>query len=174
MIDRPINTQLWLVVALVFFVPAISSGQDSKTPIAHADHVLVRKKEHTLTLLSHGKVLKTYKVALGGNIEGPKTQRGDHKTPEGCYVLDRRNQHSHFYRSIHISCPNSADRERARKLGVEPGGDIMIHGIQNGLGWIGSRQRLYEWTDGCIAVTDEEMDEIWRAVPDGTPIEIDP
>jgi murein L,D-transpeptidase YafK len=172
--DRPINTLLWLLVFVVLFVLMVSSAISSDAPIARADRVLVHKKEHTLTLLSDGKVLKTYKVALGGNIDGPKTQRGDHRTPEGAYVLDRRNEHSHFYRSIHISYPNADDRERAQKLGVEPGGDIMIHGLQNGFGWIGSRHRLCDWTDGCIAVTDEEMDEIWHAVPDGTPIEIDP
>ena len=135
---------------------------------------MVHKTDHTLTLLSDGKVLKTYKVALGRNAVGAKTERGDHKTPEGTYVLDGRNEHSHFYRSIHISYPSLTDRERAQKLRVEPGGAIMIHGLPNGLGWVGSLHRLHDWTDGCIAVTDEEMDEIWRAVPDGTPIEIQP
>jgi len=136
--------------------------------------VVVRKKDRTLTLLNKGKALKTYKVALGSDPVGPKTQHGDHKTPEGSYILDRRNEHSQFHRSIHISYPNLKDQERAQKLGVAPGGDIMIHGLPNAQHWIGSLHRLYDWTDGCIAVTDEEMDEIWRAVPDGTPIEIQP
>ena len=141
---------------------------------ARADRVVVMKKKRTLSLLDHGKVLKTYKVALGGDPIGAKMKNGDHKTPEGVYVLDRRNEHSHYYRSLHISYPNAEDQARAAKAGVEPGGDIMVHGLPNGLGWIGSKHRLRDWTDGCIAVTDEEMDEIWRAVPDGTPIEIHP
>jgi murein L,D-transpeptidase YafK len=141
---------------------------------AHADKVPVLKKERTLTLLVHGKVLKKYKVALGRNPVGPKIQAGDHKTPEGLYVLDRRNEHRHFYRSLHISYPNAEDRERTQNLGTAPGGDIMIHGLPNGFGWLGSTHRLRDWTDGCVAVTNEEMDEIWRMVPDGTPIEIDP
>lgn len=163
---------VWLLVA-VRSAPVIKAD-DALAPEARADRVIVHKKEHTLTLLREDKTLKTYKVALGGNVVGPKTQLGDHKTPEGAYVLDRRNEHSHFYRSIHISYPNPEDRERAKQAGVDAGGDIMIHGLQNGLGWVGSLHRLHDWTDGCIAVTDEEMDEIWRAVTDGTPIEIDP
>ena len=141
---------------------------------ARADRVVVIKKERTLSLLVHGKILKTYKVALGGDPVGPKMKNGDHKTPEGIYVLDRRNEHSQFYRSLHISYPSSEDRDRARKSGTAPGGDIMLHGLPNGYGWIGSRHRLHDWTDGCIAVTNEEIDEIWRAVADGTPVEIRP
>jgi murein L,D-transpeptidase YafK len=94
--------------------------------------------------------------------------------PEGAYVLDRRNAATKFSRSIHISYPNEADRARARHLGVDPGGDIMVHGLPNGFGWMEGMHRVKDWTDGCIAVTDQEMDEIWRAVPDGTPIEIQP
>jgi len=139
-----------------------------------ADSVVVAKKEHTLTLIRQGKVLKTYQVALGGEPVGPKTRQGDHKTPEGAYVLDRRNPHSQFYRAIHISYPNARDTGQARKLGLSPGGDVYVHGLPNGYGWIGSKHRLKDWTDGCIAVTNEEMDEIWKAVPDGTPINIKP
>ena len=97
-----------------------------------------------------------------------------HKTPEGVYFLDRRNERSQFYRSIHISYPNTEDRARAHKLGVSPGGDIMLHGLPIGYGWIGTGHRARDWTDGCIAVTNEEMDEIWGVFPDGTPIEIRP
>jgi murein L,D-transpeptidase YafK len=89
-------------------------------------------------------------------------------------VVDRRNEHSHFYRALHISYPNADDQANAKKLGKPAGGDIMIHGLPNGFGWIGSSHRLRDWTDGCVAVTNDEMDEIWRAVPDGTPIEINP
>jgi len=116
----------------------------------------------------------TYNVALGGEPVGPKTRQGDHKTPEGKYVLDHRNIHSQFYRSIHITYPNSRDVAQAKKMGVSPGGDVFIHGLPNRYGWVGKGHRLKDWTDGCIAVTNEEMDEIWMAVPDGTPIEIEP
>ncbi len=142
--------------------------------IAKADKVLVLKKNREMQLLRGDKVLKKYKVALGRSPQGPKEKQGDRKTPEGHYVLDFRNPKSQFYRSIHISYPNKADRERARRLGVKPGGDLFLHGLPNGQGWIGSAHRLHDWTDGCIAVTNEEMDEIWAMVDDGTPIEIRP
>jgi murein L,D-transpeptidase YafK len=113
-------------------------------------------------------------VALGGDPIGPKTRQGDHKTPEGVYVLDFRNAHSQFYKSIHISYPSEHDRVLARQKGVSPGGDVFVHGLPNGYGAIGAAHRLRDWTDGCIAVTNEEIDEIWKAVPDGTQIEIRP
>jgi murein L,D-transpeptidase YafK len=139
-----------------------------------ADQVIVVKSQRTLTLLSHGKVLRTYKVALGGTPVGAKEQQGDHKTPEGRYILDRRNAKSRFYKSIHVSYPNEQDKERAARRGVSPGGDIMIHGLPNGFGWLGATHRAQDWTDGCVAVTNQEIDEIWGLVPDGTPIEIRP
>ena len=135
---------------------------------------MVLKKERTLQLLSQGKVIKSYKVALGGNPVGPKTRQGDHKTPEGVYVLDSRNAHSQFYKSIHISYPNASNRAMARETGVSPGGDVFVHGLPKGYGWLGGSHRAKDWTDGCIAVTNEEIDEIWRAVSNGTPIEIRP
>ena len=141
---------------------------------ARADSVVVLKKERKLILYSQGQVLKTYLVSLGSEPIGPKTRQGDHRTPEGRYVLDRRNPQSQYYRSIHISYPKPEQVENARKQGVSAGGDVFIHGLPNGFGWLGSSQRRYDWTDGCIAVTNAEMDEIWRAVPDGTPIEIKP
>jgi murein L,D-transpeptidase YafK len=139
-----------------------------------ADKAVVAKSERTLTLMSQGKVIRSYKVALGGTPVGRKEQQGDHKTPEGHYVLDRRNAKSRFYKSIHVSYPNEEDRRRAAERGVSPGGDIMIHGLPNGFRWLGAAHRAKDWTDGCIAVTDSEMDEIWELVPDGTPIEIRP
>ena len=140
----------------------------------HADRVVVLKKTRTLELLNQGKVIKTYRVALGGHPVGPKTRQGDHKTPEGVYVLDFRNTHSQYYKSIHISYPNERDRAEARKNGVSPGGDVFVHGLPNGYRAIGAAHRLKDWTDGCVAVTDEEIDEIWGIVSDGTLIEIKP
>jgi murein L,D-transpeptidase YafK len=143
-------------------------------PQEKATRILVLKKEHKMELFSGDKIIKTYTVALGRGGLAPKQRQGDHLTPEGLYQIDRRNSNSRFYRALHVSYPNETDRERARKLGVDPGGDIMIHGIRNGLGWLGSMQSTIDWTNGCIAVTDAEMDEIWNLVPDGTPVEIRP
>jgi murein L,D-transpeptidase YafK len=148
-------------------------AQTTPKPL-HADRVVILKKERTLQLLSQGKVIKTYNVALGGDPMGAKTRQGDHKTPEGEYVLDSRNAHSQFYKSIHISYPSAHDRAAARKNGVSPGGDVFVHGLPNGYSWVGAGHRAKDWTDGCIAVTNQEIDEIWLAVADGTPIEIRP
>ena len=152
---------------------ALALAQTPSQP-QHADRVVVLKKQRTLQLLSQGKVIRTYRIALGGNPVGPKTRQGDHKTPEGVYVLDSRNAHSQFHRSIHISYPNARDRAAARQKGVSPGGDVFLHGLPNGYGWVGAGHRAKDWTDGCIAVTNEEIEELWAAVSDGTPIEIRP
>ena len=138
------------------------------------DSVLVLKKDHVLELLRGGKIIRTYKVALGRGGLAPKEREGDGRTPEGNYVIDSRNEASHYHKALHISYPNAKDREHAARLGVQPGGAIMIHGLPNGMGWVGTAQRLYDWTLGCIAVTDAEIDEIWELVPVGTPVEIRP
>ena len=143
------------------------------TPL-HTDRVVVLKSERTLQLVNHERLIKAYKVALGGDPIGPKTRQGDHKTPEGGYVLDFRNAHSKFYKAIHLSYPSARDRAAAREQGASPGGDVFLHGLPNGFGYLGAAHRLKDWTDGCIAVTNAEIDEIWGAVPDGTPIEIQP
>jgi len=139
-----------------------------------ADKVLIEKKERRLTLSSKNKVLKTYKIALGGNPDGPKERQGDNKTPEGTYFIDAKNKNSRYHLSLHISYPNEQDKKRAKKLGLSPGGDIMIHGIMNGFSWIGDVHRELDWTKGCIAVTDEEIEEIDKLVPKGTLVEIRP
>jgi murein L,D-transpeptidase YafK len=165
---------VFIQCVLLATVARACHADDHLAADSRADKVVVSKKEHTLELFDHGKLLKKYKVALGSEPAGRKERQGDHKTPEGIYVLDRRNEHSQFYRSLHVSYPNAEDRALAQRAGVDPGGDIMVHGLPNGFGWIGSGHRMRDWTDGCIAVTNEEMDEIWRTVPDGTPIEIKP
>jgi len=139
-----------------------------------ADKILIEKKERRLMLLSRGEVLKTYKIALGGNPIGPKERRGDNKTPEGTYIVDSRNKDSGYHLSLHISYPNEKDKKRARELGVSPGGDIMIHGIKNGFSWVGDSHTEVDWTKGCIAVTDEEIEEIDKLAPNGTIVEIRP
>jgi murein L,D-transpeptidase YafK len=164
----------FLTAAVVGLLCAVASTVPASEPALRADRVLVLKKERTLELLRQGKVIKSYKVALGGDPVGAKTRQGDHKTPEGPYVLDFRNSHSQFYKAIHISYPSGRDRALARERGVSPGGNVFIHGLPNGYGAIGAAHRLKDWTDGCVAVTNQEIDEIWQAVPDGTPIEIRP
>lgn len=139
---------------------------------ASADSVVVVKSRRTLTLFSHGRPLKTYRVSLGGHPRGPKAEEGDRRTPEGLYRLDYRNPRSGAHRALHVSYPDSADAARAAARGVSPGGLIMVHGISRGFGLVGRLHRLIDWTDGCIAVTNREMDEIWSAVPVGTPIDI--
>lgn len=122
-----------------------------------------------MLLLRGEAVVRSYRISLGPDPAGHKGREGDGRTPEGRYIIDRRNPKSAYHLSLHISYPNDSDRERARAAGVHPGGDIMIHGQRNG----GAR-RDGDWTQGCIAVTDQEMDEIWSLVPDGVAVEILP
>ena len=141
---------------------------------SHADRIVVIKSTHTMTLYASGKELKVYHAWLGRGPGKAKQQRGDNETPEGNYTITGRNAHSAAYLSLRISYPNAADRDRARRLGVDPGGDIMIHGLPPGNDWIKPGQKLPDWTFGCIALTNTEMDEVWKLVPVGTPIEIRP
>lgn len=139
-----------------------------------AESVLVKKSEAKLYLLSEGSAFKEFDVVFGGNPIGHKQQEGDERTPEGDYVLDYKKADSSFYKAIHISYPNAADIKRAESLGVSPGGQIMIHGQRNGLGWLALLSQQFNWTNGCIAVTNAEMDFIWKSVEPGTPIKILP
>lgn len=141
---------------------------------AVADRIVVRKADRQMTLFRDGRPLKTYAIALGFGEPGPKSREGDGRTPEGLYRISGRNPQSAFHLSLRISYPDADDIAAAEAAGVAPGGDIMIHGLPNGLGWLGSLARARDWTAGCIAVTNAEIEEIWRAVPDGTPIEILP
>lgn len=139
-----------------------------------ADRVLIEKTARRLTLFQRGRVLKSYRVSLGTQPEGPKQQEGDYRTPEGRYVIDARASRSRFHLALHVSYPNAQDIAQAAARGVSPGGDVMIHGIRNGFGWVGPLHRLVDWTQGCIAVTNPEIDEIARVVPNGTEVEIRP
>ena len=138
------------------------------------DRIVIEKKKRTLTLMDGAKILKTYQVALGGQPVGAKDRQGDHKTPEGIYSVDAKNPNSQFYKALHISYPSLADRANARKLGVSPGGDVEIHGLGAKWGWIGAKHRHTDWTDGCIALTNEEIDEVYPLIKVGTPVEIRP
>jgi murein L,D-transpeptidase YafK len=152
----------------------IGCSHPKSLPIQTADKIIVVKSQHAMTLYAAGHPLKTYQVALGRGPGHAKQQQGDHETPEGNYLIDAKNAHSRFHLALHVSYPNAADKARAKALGKDPGGDIMIHGIETSLGWIGSLHRSIDWTDGCIAVTNSEMDEIWETVPVGSKVEIRP
>jgi len=138
------------------------------------DRIVVEKSVRKLSIFENGKKLKSYRAALGRNPIGAKEQEGDMKTPEGVYWIDWRNPESDYHLSLHVSYPSEADTARATERGVNAGFDIMIHGIANGRGWIGAFHRLHDWTAGCIALTDEEIEELYRVTPDWTPIEIRP
>ncbi len=156
------------IVLLLLLIPLSVRAVDI------ADKVLVVKSEGKLYLLNKGKIIARMDASFGGNPVGHKKQQGDERTPEGSYILDYKNPNSAFYKSIHISYPNKADRQRARKAGVDPGGDIMVHGQKNGLGWLSWVNQNFNWTQGCIAVSNSDMDIIWQSVKVGTPIEIKP
>jgi murein L,D-transpeptidase YafK len=141
---------------------------------ALADSIVLSKTERRLTLYLQGLPVRTYKVALGRTPEGPKVRRGDGRTPEGLYYINTHNPRSKYHLSLRISYPSARDRAVASKRGVSPGGDIMIHGLPRRFANVGALHRQQDWTEGCVAVTNAEIEEIWRAVPDGTPILILP
>ena len=158
------------IIILIILLPWLAIAGD----LQKADSVLVKKHEKQLYLMKNNKPFKIYRVAFGANSKGPKRKEGDERTPEGTYILDYKNSDSDFYKSIHISYPDDQDIKRAKEMGISPGGDIMIHGQKNGSKNFSRIQRFVNWTDGCIAVTNAEMDEIWASVDVGTPITIEP
>jgi murein L,D-transpeptidase YafK len=158
---------IWLVGApLAAFVALCAFGaQPAQQPAPQkADSILILKKDHVMELIAGGKVIRTYQVALGRGGLAPKERQGDGRTPEGHYIIDAKYEASHYHKALHVSYPNAEDRMRAAKLGISPGGSIMIHGLPNG----------NDWTLGCIAVTDEEIDEVFKLVAVGTPVDIRP
>ena len=158
------------IIILIILLPCLVIAGE----LPKADCVLVKKHEKRLYLMKNKKPFKIYRVAFGGNSKGPKRKEGDERTPEGRYTLDYKNFDSDFYKSIHISYPNDQDIKRAKEMDIAPGGDIMIHGQKNGAKNFERIHRYVNWTDGCIAVTNTEMDEIWTSVDVGTPIIIEP
>lgn len=168
---KPFTTLIGIFIIFLLLTPVLGEQ------IPNVDRVVVYKKKRVLQLCRGDSVLKQYPIALGKSPEGHKVREGDSRTPEGRYILDWRNPNSKYYLSIHISYPNKADKQRADSLGVNPGGAIMVHGYPTGKSaslwnryWFLGR----DWTDGCIAVSNEAMDEIWTTVKDGTPIDIHP
>ena len=162
------------VFALLLLVGALPSAATPFIPgnFVKADKVLVVKSEHRLYLLQNGNVLRSYRVALGPNPMGPKMFEGDGRTPEGLYVLDWRSGNSRFYRAMHISYPSDDDTARAVSYGARPGGQVMVHGQP--LDGFNGNNPYFDWTEGCIALSNHEMDEVWMTVDDGTLIEILP
>lgn len=138
------------------------------------DLVRVLKSAHKLQLLSAGIVVREFHIALGGNPKGHKQQKGDSKTPEGSYTLDFKKSDSAFYRGFHVSYPNAEDARSAKARGVDPGGAVMVHGQKNGLGGLSFISQQFDWTDGCMALSNGDMDVMWDLVKAGTKIEILP
>ena len=160
----------WLIAFLMLAMPvpfAASAAPDLAPKNEQADAIRVFKSARRMELLRDGKVMHAYRISLGDAPVGHKRQQGDERTPEGDYRITQRNAQSRFHLSLRVSYPNAADREQARRRGVDPGGDIMIHGSTPA--WYQS-----DWTDGCIAVTNAQIEEVWRLVPVGTPIRINP
>lgn len=170
------RTALWTVLA-VSVLTGTAGAEEWPTPApaaAIADRLVVLKSQRRLDLHSQGRVLKSYRVALGFDPVGPKISQGDGRTPEGVYALDGRNAESRFHLSLRVSYPSAGDVDRAKAMGVAPGGDIMIHGIGAEARHRVAHRRGRDWTQGCIAVTDAEMEEIWALAGEGTAIEIRP
>ena len=151
---------------------ALAQPPASEPVLAVADHILVEKAAHRMTLFSAGRAVRTYRVALGQGGLGAKQRQGDGRVPEGRYYITGRNPESDYHLSLRIGYPTLPQVEAAERQGIDPGGDIVIHGLPNGLGWLGARHLETDWTRGCIAVTNEEIEEIWRLVPDWAIIEI--
>ena len=141
-------------------------------PVPLADSIVIEKKAHRLTLYHLGRPLRQFRVALGAEPEKDKQSAGDRRTPTGLFSIESKNSNSEFHLALRIAYPDSAHRARAAALGVSPGGDIEIHGLLNGRGKTGAFHRTVDWTNGCIALTDEEIEEIWSAVSVGIPVEI--
>jgi murein L,D-transpeptidase YafK len=149
-----------------------TAGLSATIPVA--DQIIVRKGERRLYLMRHGTVLRSYRVALGLVPQGPKERAGDFRTPEGHYQLTRRNSRSDYFLSIQVSYPNDQDLRRAHHQHVDPGGAIMLHGLPNNLRHPPEYYAKSDWTDGCIAMSDSDMVELWMMTQDNTPIEILP
>jgi murein L,D-transpeptidase YafK len=148
------------------------TGQCEAAPPPSADRIFVDKSDHWMAVYRQGRIIREFRVALGRGGLGPKQRAGDARVPEGIYAISGHNPDSGYYRSLRISYPTPEQAAAAAARGVKAGGDIMIHGLPDGRGWVGSRQTTVDWTEGCVALTNPEMDWLYRAVPDGTPVEI--
>ncbi len=151
-----LRAAFFILAAAAISLPLNLGGQDT----TKVDRIVVEKSKRTMVLMDGKKTVKSYKVALGTNPIGAKERLGDHKTPEGIYLVDAKKPNSAFHKALHLSYPNAEDRKRAKQRGWQPGGDVEIHGLGAKWGWVGAGHRATDWTDGCVAVTNEEIDEI--------------
>jgi murein L,D-transpeptidase YafK len=160
---------LFLGLTVYYFYP------ENKLPAdIQIDNIVILKSARQLLAYSGGQLIKTYKISLGRQPVGAKEFEGDKKTPEGVYSINDKNPNSDFHKNLGISYPDKYDNENAKRLGKPPGGNVKIHGLRNKTGFIGKFQRWYDWTSGCVAVTNQEIDELYNAVEIGTRIEIIP
>jgi murein L,D-transpeptidase YafK len=160
---------LIIAASVYYFFP-----EDKLPPGIKIDRLVVRKRDRIMQVYSGDNVIKTYRISLGRNPTGDKEYEGDKKTPEGEYKINDRNPESGYHKNLGISYPNTEDIAVAKRKNLKPGGEIKIHGLRNGLGFIGKFHRMIDWTAGCIALTNEEIDELYDRVEIGTPIIIQP
>jgi murein L,D-transpeptidase YafK len=172
--NRDLSARVLLFQLLSSMLVALMPATIQAAEFPVADKVIIEKAARKLYLLQNGKAFRTFKIALGIRPVGHKKKEGDFKTPEGTYLLDSRNQNSDFFLSIHVSYPNQVDRREANTIGVEPGGAIMIHGQPNEPTKSETYYRTQDWTNGCIAVSNSDMIDIWLMTGENTPIEIRP
>lgn len=158
----------FILLILLAFLTRVSIATEK------ADFVLVDKSDKKLYLYKKKALIASFSVAFGANPKDHKQQEGDERTPEGRYVLDYKKPNSSYYKSIHISYPNTQDIENAKKHGVSPGGFVMIHGQRNGFGWASFITQRFNWTNGCVALSNDDMETVWQSVEPGTPIELRP
>ena len=172
------NKQKYITLSLILIILGLTTyyfyPDEKLQKNIVVDKILVYKSKRQLLAYSNGLLVKTYKISLGGNPIGAKAYEDDHKTPEGIYNINKKNTKSKFHKKLVISYPNKSDEANAKKMSKKAGKDVEIHGLPNKLGLLGKFQRWNDWTDGCIALTDEEIDELYAAVKIGTPIEIKP
>ena len=171
---KKVKYGIGIFITILFCAAVYSNYPSSKLPSVQIDKIVVNKDKRELLVYSKGNLLKSYKIALGKNPVGDKQFEGDDKTPEGLYYINDKNPNSGYHKNLGVSYPNASDSVEAKSFNKPVGGDIKIHGIRNYMGIIGKFHNLRDWTRGCIAVTDEEIDELYEHVPIGTPIQINP
>jgi murein L,D-transpeptidase YafK len=168
------STFLIIILAMIGFAAYFFISDDALPKGIKIDKIVILKAKRQLLVYSKGELLKTYSVSLGKQPVGAKEFEGDKKTPEGIYTINAKNDKSDYHKNLGISYPNKADIKIAKRLGKPTGGDIKIHGLKNGIGFIGKLHRWHDWTLGCIALTNEEIDELYEIAPIGTKVDIKP
>ena len=162
-----------LMIGIIFLIIPLSvSAVVNKSDFTQIDYIMINKKQRIMRVYKQGVLLRKYSIALGFETVGPKQFAEDGKTPEGIYKITAKNPNSNYHKSLRISYPTNQQIQFARAQNKSPGGDIMIHGLARKFSWVGKAHTLFDWTKGCIAVTNEQIDEIYPAVALGTTVEI--